>query len=138
MDLNEIRMLYYENLLNGELLFVDYNSSLDEVFPRCDFYTRLPNGRFCFDYLSIRIEGSRKFGILYDGNLHRNESLKKLGLFERNETRLFRRKIAIDLIYGNSISEYVSAPTYARKSVDIQITNRLYKLGLLNPGNTCS
>uniref|UniRef100_A0A0K0G257 Uncharacterized protein n=1 Tax=Strongyloides venezuelensis TaxID=75913 RepID=A0A0K0G257_STRVS len=115
VDFNEIRLLRLENLSNGKLISVHYNSSLDEIFPRCDFYTRLPNGRFCFDYLSIRIEGSRKFRILYDGNLHRNESLKKLGLFERNETCLFRRKIPIDLITGNSISEYESVPTYARK-----------------------
>uniref|UniRef100_A0A0N5B2V9 Mut7-C domain-containing protein n=1 Tax=Strongyloides papillosus TaxID=174720 RepID=A0A0N5B2V9_STREA len=75
--------------------------------------------------------------MIYDGNILRKESLRKLGFFENDGTRLVGKKIAMDLLTGNPILEYENSPTDTRKTLHVQTTNHLFKLGLFNPDNTC-
>uniref|UniRef100_A0A0N5BUW5 F-box domain-containing protein n=1 Tax=Strongyloides papillosus TaxID=174720 RepID=A0A0N5BUW5_STREA len=137
IDLTEIQVLRFKNLLNGEYISVHYESDFGEGFSTYDFYVKLPNGKYNGKYFSTRVKNSEEFGILYDSNLLRKESLKKLGFFERNIPRSVGKKIAMGLITGNSILEYGNAPTDTRIPLYIQLTSHLFKLGLLNPENTC-
>uniref|UniRef100_A0A0N5BKI8 DUF2156 domain-containing protein n=1 Tax=Strongyloides papillosus TaxID=174720 RepID=A0A0N5BKI8_STREA len=137
IDFKEIKKLRLTNGLDGEYISIYYESYSSRDFSRYTFSTGLKNGRCYRDYPFVTIKNSRKFGMLYDGNLLRMESPRRLGLFEENGPRSIGKKIAMDLLTDNSMLEYEKAPTNARKSLDIQITNHLLELGLLNPGNTC-
>uniref|UniRef100_A0A0N5CHN3 Protein kinase domain-containing protein n=1 Tax=Strongyloides papillosus TaxID=174720 RepID=A0A0N5CHN3_STREA len=94
---------------------VDYENDSSENFSMYNFSARLPNRRFNRSYLSIEFEKSRKFGKLYDGNLLRKESLRKLGILRKNGIRSVGKGIAVDLLTGNPMLKYEDVPTDARK-----------------------
>uniref|UniRef100_A0A0N5BUW6 F-box domain-containing protein n=1 Tax=Strongyloides papillosus TaxID=174720 RepID=A0A0N5BUW6_STREA len=136
-NFTEIKELRLTNGLNGEYISIHYESYSSRDFSRYTFSTGLKNGRCYRDYPFVTIKNSRKFGILYDGNLLKMDSLGRFRLFEENGPCSVGKKIAMDFLTDNPMLEYEKAPTNVCKLIDIQITNHLLELRLLNPENTC-
>uniref|UniRef100_A0A0N5BUW3 F-box domain-containing protein n=1 Tax=Strongyloides papillosus TaxID=174720 RepID=A0A0N5BUW3_STREA len=137
IDFTGIELFELGNLSNTEYIFVRYEDDSDKDFSTYTLSGRSQTGRFRYSYLSIVIKRSRKFGILYDSNILRKESLRKLGFFGNNRLRLVGKKIAMDLLTDNPMLEYENTPTVICKPLHVQIVNHLFELGLFNPENTC-
>uniref|UniRef100_A0A0K0G1I2 Restriction endonuclease subunit S n=1 Tax=Strongyloides venezuelensis TaxID=75913 RepID=A0A0K0G1I2_STRVS len=103
IDFTNIKQLHLRNLSNKECISVRNDSKFGSDFSTYNFSAKLRNGKYCGEYPPIRIRNSKKFGILYDGNILRKESLRKLGLFERYGPYSVRKKISIDLLTDNSM-----------------------------------
>uniref|UniRef100_A0A0K0G061 F-box domain-containing protein n=1 Tax=Strongyloides venezuelensis TaxID=75913 RepID=A0A0K0G061_STRVS len=137
IDCTEIKGLCLRKGSNVEYISVHCQSYSGGDFSMYNFSTRLQNERSFKMRLYIRINSSGKFGILYDGDFLRNESLKKLGFFEKNGIHSVGKKIVMDLLTGYPMLEYKNANTSTRNPLDIQIMNHLFELGFFNPENTC-
>uniref|UniRef100_A0A0N5BJS4 HATPase_c_4 domain-containing protein n=1 Tax=Strongyloides papillosus TaxID=174720 RepID=A0A0N5BJS4_STREA len=137
IDFSKIIELGFRNSLNNESIFVKDRNYRNRDFYSYSFSGSSPNGRFDSCNLSITIENGREFGILCDGNFLRKESLRKLGIFEKNGLRSVVKKIAMDLLTGNPMLKYENIPTNTRKPLYIHIMNHLFELGLLNPKERC-
>uniref|UniRef100_A0A0N5BUW2 F-box domain-containing protein n=1 Tax=Strongyloides papillosus TaxID=174720 RepID=A0A0N5BUW2_STREA len=137
INFTKIKQLRLKNLLNKECISVRDNSKFGSDFRTYTFSAKLPNGRYCGEYLSIKIKNNKKFGILYDGSILRMDSLRKLGLFERYGSYSVGKKIAMDLLTGNPMLEYDNVPTGTHKLLYAQIMDHLFGLGFFSLENTC-
>uniref|UniRef100_A0A0K0G471 Uncharacterized protein n=1 Tax=Strongyloides venezuelensis TaxID=75913 RepID=A0A0K0G471_STRVS len=66
------------------------------------------------------------------------KSLRKFGLFEKNESNLLIMKIIMDILIGNPLLQYESTSTETIKTIFIQILNHLNQHGFFNLKNRCN
>uniref|UniRef100_A0A0N5BFX9 Uncharacterized protein n=1 Tax=Strongyloides papillosus TaxID=174720 RepID=A0A0N5BFX9_STREA len=65
------------------------------------------------------------------------KSLRKFGLFGKNESNSVVKKIVMDVVTGNPILQYESTSTDTTKTIFIQILNHLNQHGFFNLKNIC-
>uniref|UniRef100_A0A0N5BI57 F-box domain-containing protein n=1 Tax=Strongyloides papillosus TaxID=174720 RepID=A0A0N5BI57_STREA len=138
IDPTEIKEFCLINGSNREYVSVQCEIYHSENFFKYNFSTRFQNEKYFEIHLYNRINSSRKFGILYDGHFLKKESLRKLGLFEEDESHSVGRKIAMNLLTGNPMLKYENALTGAHNPLYIQIMKHLFEIGFFNLENTCN
>uniref|UniRef100_A0A0N5B463 F-box domain-containing protein n=1 Tax=Strongyloides papillosus TaxID=174720 RepID=A0A0N5B463_STREA len=138
MDFTKIAMFYLYNVSERGSIWVRRELLSDERYSSiCNVSAELPKGTSRFKSFHILILSNRKLILPYNGDLFRMQSLRRLGIFERNKPSLVIKKIIMDILIGNPMLEYENASTDTRKPLYIQITNHMFELGLLNPENRC-
>uniref|UniRef100_A0A0N5BKI7 PLAT domain-containing protein n=1 Tax=Strongyloides papillosus TaxID=174720 RepID=A0A0N5BKI7_STREA len=138
IDLTAIKELRLENLSNEEYISVRYGNNPDGGFYTYDFFVGLADGKLEWIYLSTRVKSSGGYGIINDGNLLRNESLRELRLFRRNGPRSVIKGIIAGILIGNPMSNNWHNYVLTCPPLDMEITNHLFEHGIFNPENACS
>uniref|UniRef100_A0A0K0FZR3 F-box domain-containing protein n=1 Tax=Strongyloides venezuelensis TaxID=75913 RepID=A0A0K0FZR3_STRVS len=138
IDLTEIKELCLRSGPNGEYISVQCKTYSDGKFSKYNFSSKFQNGQLFEMHLCNRIYSNKKFGILYDDHFLRSETLRKLGFFGKDGSRLVKKKIVMDLLTGNPMLKYENAPTGIHNPLYIQLMNHLFKIGFFNLENTCS
>uniref|UniRef100_A0A0K0G302 F-box domain-containing protein n=1 Tax=Strongyloides venezuelensis TaxID=75913 RepID=A0A0K0G302_STRVS len=155
-NFTEIKILVFENTMNGESICIrDSEYYIDEsvddistfyvydIFFNRRYFCDVDNYRFhihsfsgMLGSLTFTISSSEKLIIPYNDSVLRREFLRKWGLFKRNESHLFMKKITMDVITGNPLLEYGN--TSNDSPAFIQVTNHIYELRLFNLENLCN
>uniref|UniRef100_A0A0K0FSD4 F-box domain-containing protein n=1 Tax=Strongyloides venezuelensis TaxID=75913 RepID=A0A0K0FSD4_STRVS len=138
MDFTKIKVFSLYNVSKrGSIRIHKDLHSHEHYSSTCTVFAKLPKGKSRFETFFTIILTNKKLVIPYNCDLLRIQSLRRLGIFEGNKTSLVIKKIIMDILTGNPKLEYKSARTDNSKPLYIQITNQLFKLGLLNPENAC-
>uniref|UniRef100_A0A0N5CGS1 F-box domain-containing protein n=1 Tax=Strongyloides papillosus TaxID=174720 RepID=A0A0N5CGS1_STREA len=157
-DLTEIKILVFENPVKDEVIFIrdaDYDTC--GIIGEIDIFheMNLRFRKYCLynvndyrfhialfnktlDPLQITISSTEELRIQCNGNVLKKESLRKWGLFEKNGTRSVGKIIAMDLLTGNSLSEYENISADTNTPTYIEVTNHLHDLGIFNSENLCN
>uniref|UniRef100_A0A0N5BQE6 F-box domain-containing protein n=1 Tax=Strongyloides papillosus TaxID=174720 RepID=A0A0N5BQE6_STREA len=130
-DFTKIEKLIFEDVTNSAVITVEdtYTTNGYRIDVSLSDRTSEP--------LKITISSCNRLRIPYNGNIFRKESLRKMGLFERDGHRLVIKKIIMDIITGGPMLEYGNTSTDTNRPISIQITYQLCELGLFNLENRC-
>uniref|UniRef100_A0A0N5BKH6 F-box domain-containing protein n=1 Tax=Strongyloides papillosus TaxID=174720 RepID=A0A0N5BKH6_STREA len=138
-DFTKIKRLLLKNVSNGGFIVVEDDSDSSEDAYIYDFHFVFPTETSSlFNNIRTRVFSTRELEIPYNSNLLREQSLRKWGIFEESELRLVAKKIIMDVLTGNPLLEHKNISTDFTKPIFIQITNRLYELGVFNLENVCN
>uniref|UniRef100_A0A0K0FGQ9 F-box domain-containing protein n=1 Tax=Strongyloides venezuelensis TaxID=75913 RepID=A0A0K0FGQ9_STRVS len=136
-DFTEIKKLVFENVVSGEVI-----SLRDDYLPWKDvFYnysSKISLLNMKSESLKIKILSTEGFRIPYSGILLKKESLRKMGLFERDGPNLVMKKTTMGIITGNPVLKYENTLSDTNKPLFIQFVDQLSELGFFNFKNRCN